>query len=213
MKKTTHSWTKRVCYFLTYSFAYLMALILFRIRIKGRDRLPRTKNWLVVARHKSYWDPPLIGLAFGPTNVTHFIARRGLLKNPIFALPVKAFSTTINRDNFGKSDLKKMLTALKNEEIVCILPEGTTKGTSSPKKGAVKMAERTGRDFIPVKIKASTYPPRFPNLFPQIDVIIGHPFKIEDLKRESEIDQGTSTPEDEYETLSHKLMEKIDETE
>ncbi|MFW6422210.1 MAG: lysophospholipid acyltransferase family protein, partial [Candidatus Bipolaricaulota bacterium] len=150
---------RRVLYLFAYFPLYILCKIFFRLNVQGKENLPRSKQLLIVARHDSYWDPPLIGVAVGPGYTVHFIARKSLLNNPLLALPVKIFTTTISRDNFGKADLRKMLTALKEEETICILPEGTTRETRRPKRGAVKLAERTGKAFLPVNISSPHYPP------------------------------------------------------
>lgn len=200
---------------LGYILAYLpvrgLATILYRFQVKGRHHIPEDKNLLVVARHKSYLDPPLIGLAMGIKNMIHFIARKGLLNNPLFALPVKLFSTAINRDDFNKKDMKKILEALKRHETVCILPEGTTeKEAVDPKTGAIKFAERTGKKLLPIRFSGENFPPRFPNLFPKIVANIGRPFGIEEL--EKRFDEKVRSSENRYQKLSREMMKKIDNT-
>ena len=195
----------RTLYLLGYFLVLIAAKVLFRVQVEGRENVPAHSELIVVSTHRSYWDPPLIGIALGPKNQVHFVAREGLTKNPLFSLPVRLFSTIINRDNFGKSDLRK---ALREKRIVCILPEGTTQQVSKPKKGAVKLAEKTGHTFVPVKIEADPYPPRFPNLFPKIRLIIEKPFTVDDL--ETELPGGEDlSPEAYYDGLTRLLMEKL----
>ena len=108
----------RFSYIVIYLIARALATVLYRFQVKGSRNIPGDKNLLVVARHISYLDPPLIGLALGVNNMVHFIARKGLLRNPAFALPVKLFSTTINREDFGKEDLRKIINALDRKSVV-----------------------------------------------------------------------------------------------
>jgi len=212
MKKRFYRALIRYLYVLTYFLAYLLSLVFFRLDIKGRGNVPSEGKLLVVARHDSYWDPPLIGLAFGWYNRVQFIARRGLLRNPLFRFPVTFFATTIDRDNFGKSDLRKILETFKEERIVCILPEGTTKSGASPKRGAIRMAERTGNKFIPVKINFERKPSEFPFLLAPVELIIGRPFSLDQLKKEFEEQAEGSSGEGPGSNpeLSQFLMKKID---
>lgn len=204
---------------LSYSFILLIIYIavkfLFRLKVQGKENIPdNTDDLIIAATHVSYWDPPLIGITFGPSRQIHFIAREGLLKNPIFSFPVKAFSTTINRDNFGKKDLIKMMKAFKREGLICIFPEGTTSENVPPKSGTVRMAEKTGREFLPLKIEFERSPLDFPYLFAPARLVIGKPIDLEDLKessfREKNQKDGENSGTD-YQNLSFKLMERVHE--
>lgn len=199
---------KRSLYLLGYWVVYLVALIAFRIQIHGRDNIPEAEELLVISRHESYWDPPLIGLAMGPTNMVHFIARQSLVKNPLFAVPVRLFSTLINRDNFGKRDLRKLLKVLREKQMVCILPEGTTKPVNEPKKGALKLAEKMNKILLPVKLSGG-YPPRWPRICPRLHIHIGQPFTIQNLRDELE-QSGEVSPGNDYDKLSRLMMDRID---
>lgn len=206
---------KHFAYLLILLILYVAAKLLFNLNVEGKENIPEDTDRLVItASHTSYWDPPFIGLVFGPTRQVHFIARKGLLENPIFKFPVQWFSTTIDRDNFGKSDLRKMLTAFREEGLLCIFPEGTTSEEAPPKSGTVKLAEKTDREFLPLKIEIERSPLQYPFLFAPARLIIGKPFDFEDLKNFSSKagDYGSAEEEsrdDSYQSLTGKLMEIV----
>jgi len=210
---------KEFIYRLVYVFILLVVLlavkIFFKLEVEGKSHIPEeTDNVLITSSHTSYWDPPLIGLIFGPIRQVHFIARKGLLSNPVFRFPVKWYSTTIDRDNFGKEDLKKMLSAFRKKGLLCIFPEGTTSKGSPPKSGTVRLAEKTNRVFLPVKIEVERSPLEYPFFSTPARLVIGRPLEFRELKqtaRESNRVKQGKDGEPDYQDLTLVLMERINE--
>src|SRR6056297_2058522 len=123
MKESIKEFIYRLIYVFILMVVLLAVKIFFKLEVEGKSNIPEeTDNVLITSSHTSYWDPPLIGLIFGPIRQVHFIARKRLLSNPVFRFPVKLYSTTIDRDNFGKEDLKKMLTAFRIKGLLCLFP-------------------------------------------------------------------------------------------
>ncbi|MFP3952659.1 MAG: lysophospholipid acyltransferase family protein [Candidatus Acetothermia bacterium] len=217
---------KKVFYRLGYDFIlmliYLITIFLFRLRVRGKENIPEDiKKVVIVSSHTTYWDPPLVGLIMGPTRQVHFIARKGLLRNPVFAVPVRTYSTTINRDNFGKEDLLKMLRVFQSDDLLCIFPEGTTQDGVEPKSGTVRLAEKSNRTFLPMKIELSRSPLQFPFLFAPVNVVIGKPITFPELKEmavekrarsgeEMTIGEGPNGGTN-YQRLARVLMEHIND--
>ncbi|MBS3739907.1 1-acyl-sn-glycerol-3-phosphate acyltransferase [Candidatus Bipolaricaulota bacterium] len=203
----------RLAYISVLLIIYIFAKLLFKLEVKGKENIPdKTDDLLIVSTHNSYWDPPLIGISFGPRYHIHFIARKGLLTNPLLSLPVKVFSTTIDRDNFGKEDLIKILKAFKRDGLICIFPEGTTSENAPPKSGTIRLAEKTNRKFLPLKIVIRRSPLEFPFFFTPAKLIIGKPINLAELK-ESSLDStrrsSNGQTDLDYQELSTRLMEKI----
>jgi len=189
--------------------ASLVIYPLFRLQVRGRKHL--RGGGILVARHRSYWDIPVVCVACGPLQRVHFIARRGLARNPIFAPFVLGFATVIDRDRFGPDDFKKMLRAARRYKLLGIFPEGTTRPGAEPKTGAVRLAEMFKKPLVPVNIvPQGPYPPRkFPPKFPKITVHIGKPFPVEELAKG--LPPGLAKPE-RYRFMAARLMETIDDT-
>jgi len=186
----------------------LIAKVLFRLRVKGREMVEQRSSYIAIARHRSYWDIPFLATALGWRNRVHFIARKGLLRHPIFNPLIKLYATAIDRERFSKTDLRQTLKALKQERLIGIFPEGTTRRRVDPKAGAIHFARLTGKKLLPVNIQANgPYPPRYPFRFPQVTITIGRPFAL------SELDDGTAkadTRAEHYRQLSRQLMERVD---
>lgn len=184
-------------------------MALFRPRVRGREMIDKKEGYIIVARHRSYWDIPLLAIAFGLRRRIHFIAREGLKKNPVFRPLLRLFSTTINRENFSKSDFRRVLTAIRSERLIGIFPEGTTRSSVAAKAGAIHFARLTKKMLLPVAIKADgPYPPSYPFRFPRITVSIGGAIAVADL--ESRIAHKDKKPAKQTSQLSQLLMERID---
>ncbi len=200
---------KDIIYGLLVILAATVIYPLFRLRVYGRANLK--EGGILVARHRSYWDIPLICVACGPRHRVNFIARRGLLRNPIFAPFVWGFATVIDRERFGPDDYKRTIRAARRSRILGIFPEGTTRPGARPRTGAVRLAELLRKPLIPVNIvPKGPYPPRkFPPCFPRIIIHIGRPLFLEELARD--LPEGIRRTE-RYRLLTHRLMEIIDST-
>jgi len=183
--------------------------VLFRFRVRGRENIPLQGGFLVVARHRSYWDIPLVAIALGGRHRIHFVARKTLLhENKFLAFFVRLFAITIDREHFQVEDMRKVLEAIKSGKIVGIFPEGTTQRPQRAHPGVIRFAERTGSEFVAVRLEArGPYPPKYPFRWPQITAYISAPFSLRDL----EFDLGEiSDRHERYQKLADLLMERID---
>ncbi len=187
----------------------LVVRVLFRLRVQGRANVKRDEGYIAVARHRSYWDIPLLAAAMGIRNRIHFISRKGLMKsNPLVQPLIRTFSTIIDRENFSRSDFRRMLEAVKVERLVAIFPEGTTRERADAKAGAVYFAGLCGKAIVPVNITPEgPYPPKYPFRFPRVTVSIGAPVTVEELGCET----GGSEPRShKLREMSDRLMERVD---
>lgn len=202
-----HIWLVERLRNLLYGFLVLLATPvvggLFRLSVRGK---PAARG-LVVAPHRSYWDIPILCVAFGPFRRIVFLARHGLLRNPAFAPFVWGFAVVIHREDFGTRDFRKTLRAAKRARYLGIFPEGTTRPGAQPKPGAVRFAELLDLPIIPVQlVPKGSYPPRPRWRFPKVEVLIGSPFTVGELGA----DLPPELPKAErYRFLSQRLMDRI----
>jgi len=181
---------------------------LFRLRVRGREHIPQ-RGFLLVARHRSYWDIPIVALALGGRHRIHFVARRTLLnENRLLAVLVRWLAIPIDREHFRLEDWRKVLEAIQSGKIVGVFPEGTTQKPQRAHPGVIRFAERTGSEFVAVRLEArGPYPPKYPFRWPQITAYISAPFSLRDL----EFDLGeTSDRHERYQKLADLLMDRID---
>jgi 1-acyl-sn-glycerol-3-phosphate acyltransferase len=188
----------------------LVALkMLFRIQVRGRENIEKNTGYIAVARHRSYWDAAVVAVGIGLFNRVHFIARKGLMRGfPLLQPIIRGFSTIIDRENFSKTDYRRMLEAMKRERLVGLFPEGTTRQQAGTKAGAIHFAALCGKRILPVNIVSiGPYPPKYPFRFPRLIVSIGESFAVSDLSVGA---NGALTKAEQYQRLNEQLMLRVD---
>lgn len=187
---------------------FLPAKVLFRLRVRGKGEIDPDEGYIVIARHRSYWDIPMLAMALGWRNRIHFIARKGLQKKPLFRPLLKLFTTVIDRDNFSKTDFRSILESFRRERLIGIFPEGTTKDVADTKAGAIHFARLTNKKLLPVNIAIrGPYPPRYPFAFPRMTISIGKAFSLSELEADLVCADGRAG---QNRLLSTRLMERVD---
>lgn len=114
-------------FLLTYSTAIASVLIRIRLRVNGKEKLPKGR-FLLVSNHRSKFDPILTWLAFGKYHIA-FISKPENFKVPVYGRIIrKCCFMAIDREN-PREALKTVNQAaklMKNDEVsVGVYPEGT----------------------------------------------------------------------------------------
>lgn len=172
--------------------------ISFRIKMLGKENIPKEGACIICSNHKSYFDPPML-VAFNKRHV-NMIAKKDLLKNPIMGWLCKTFGAfLVERDGKDIEAVKQSLKILKNGEILGIFPEGTRNGMQKGEKvknGAVLMAIKSGAPIIPAGIKGDY------KLFRKVTMTYGEPIYYD----KSKINQQDK---EEIDKLTEELMNTI----
>jgi 1-acyl-sn-glycerol-3-phosphate acyltransferase len=107
----------------------------------------------------------------------HYIAKREIEENPLFnflAKHVKAIK--VNRDGSDVRGMLDSLKCLKNNEKICIFPEGTRNKSDEEflpfKGGAAMLAIKAKAPIIPVLIY------KRPKFFQMAHIVVGDPFEF-----------------------------------
>ncbi len=129
------------------------------IRIGGTSKIPATGPVILVANHRSYFDPMVISMVVAKSGRTV----RSLGKKEVFDVPVVGSLATamggirVDRGTGSDEPLQLAAEALGAGEMVAIMPEGTIpRGLAffDPKLkgrwGAARLAQMTGATVIPV---------------------------------------------------------------
>jgi 1-acyl-sn-glycerol-3-phosphate acyltransferase len=132
--------------------ARLVSVLVFRLRIAGRENWPAAGGGLVCSNHQSFFDPPLVGLTCDRR--MNYLARDGLFRVPVLKQLIHFLDAIpIDREGGGLAGLKETLKRLKAGELVLIFPEGTRThdGEVAPlKPGFIAVARRSKVPLIPV---------------------------------------------------------------
>ncbi len=133
----------------------LFFMIFYSARYFGQDNIPPEGAVLIVEKHKSYFDPALIGA--GIYRHTNYLARKGLFKFKPFAKLIDSFDAIpLNNEGIGFEGMKETIKRLKNGEMVLMFPEGERcwDGKVAPfKSGFLTFALRGQASILPVAIE------------------------------------------------------------
>jgi 1-acyl-sn-glycerol-3-phosphate acyltransferase len=182
---------KRVGYNAIRAFARTVAVLVYGVRVIGRENWPSDGGGLVCANHQSMFDPALVGITC--QRRMNYLARDTLFRIPLLA-PLMRFldAIPIDREGMGLSGIKETLRRLKAAELVVIFPEGTRTrdGEMGPlKPGFISLARRSGVPLIPVGLDGAyqAWPrtARFPR-FGRIVVVIGEPISPQQVAAASD---------------------------
>ncbi len=152
------------------------------LEIQNKEKLPQNENYILVAPHRTWWDPLYLAVAARPKKFA-FMAKEELFKNPIIRfILVHANAFPINRQKPGPSAIKTPVKLLKNTDLSLIMfPSGSR--YSSDLKGGMTVIARMAK----VRIVPCVYqgPLTLGGLFLRKKVIIrfGDPIDISDVKK------------------------------
>lgn len=152
------------------------------LEIQNKEKLPQDENYILVAPHRTWWDPLYLAVAARPKKFA-FMAKEELFKNPIIRfILVHANAFPVNRQKPGPSAIKTPVKLLKNTDLSLIMfPSGSR--YSSDLKGGMTVIARMAK----VRIVPCVYqgPLTLGGLFLRKKVIIrfGDPIDISDVKK------------------------------
>lgn len=152
------------------------------LEIQNKEKLPQNENYILVAPHRTWWDPLYLAVAARPKKFA-FMAKEELFKNPIIRfILVHANAFPVNRQKPGPSAIKTPVKLLKSTDLSLIMfPSGSR--YSSELKGGMTVIARMAK----VRIVPCVYqgPLTLGGLFLRKKVIVrfGDPIDISDVKK------------------------------
>jgi len=196
-------------YYISRYLVYAFCKMYFRLSITYHPSIDWDKNYLVVANHASFLDPPLLGV--GMKKGVHFLAKYELSKVPIWGkLMVRKFGTVPVRR--GKGDiqaLKSIISLLKGGGNVAVFPEGTRTLDGKfrkPRPGIGMVAYQTQATILPVYIHNTFHAmPKSSNIPRPVKVSMhfGKPYRPSAYNKEKSKEL--------YQEIAEEMMEKIKE--
>ena len=158
---------------------YSIWLIVYRMKIVGKNNIPKNETLIFCGNHRSYFDPPAIILTNGRR--TRFIAKEELKSQFPMGYICWAFdSIYVKRDGKDIGSIKECIKTLKSGKCLGIFPEGTRNGMQKNdgkfKNGTSYLAMKTGAKIIPVGISGNG------KFFSKNTVTYGKPIDISNIK-------------------------------
>ena len=129
--------------------------LLFRLRVRGLEHLPREAGYVLAANHTSNFDPWPLGLPLWPRRFLRFMAKSELFFWPLGPLIAACGAFKVRR---GESDREAIETAeqlCREGYVVVMFPEGTRRTKGLRKKwearahsGAARIALGAGNELL-----------------------------------------------------------------
>lgn len=146
--KSAYKWAEKV-----------IKLLKINLKISGKELLNADSNYVYISNHLSLIDIPV--LTYGLNDNIRIIYKKELEKIPLFGLGMK-YSPFIPVSRDGGADAKKTLAsaidAIKENKSILVFAEGTRSKDGSLgefKRGAFLLAEKSGKQIVPVTIKGT----------------------------------------------------------
>ena len=181
------SWLRRAWHKIGQTFSVGILSILYRMKVYGKQNVPKAGSVLVVSNHQSYFDP-----MFCQTWIWrpfYFIPRDTLLQNTFWGRLIASFCVIpIRRGQADIAAMKTIIEFLRQGKAVCLYPEGTR--TADGRIGDIKpgfglMSRRSGAPVLPMVIDGvfECWPrtQKYPKLG-RVAVMYGTPFSAEKIK-------------------------------
>lgn len=134
---------------------YIYCKVVYRMKVVGKENIPKEGPVIICGNHTSFLDPPLIEVTCG--RYTRFLAKEELTKNKFLAFLGFIFDAIlVKRDSKEVTAIKESLKTLKNGDCLALFPEGTRNGLAKGEKvkdGVAFFAVRSGAKVIPCGIK------------------------------------------------------------
>ena len=162
-----------------------LLLLIFRVRVIGRENLPRSGGYVLAGNHISYADPVLLWCA--APRPTHFMAKSELWGNDVMGWGLDTFwAFPVDRGHADRTALGRAKAYLEAGEPVAVFPEGTRNfaGEAEAQGGAAFIALRSAVPLVPVGIAGTAgIKPKGARFmrFPRVTISVGSPVHSEDF--------------------------------
>jgi 1-acyl-sn-glycerol-3-phosphate acyltransferase len=176
---------KSPAYLLAGAFTALPVTLLFRLRVIGKENLPREGGYVLSANHLSNLDPWPLGLPLFPRRQLRFMAKAELFHSPLWPVLKFGGAFKVRRGEGDEAAIETAVQLARDGEVVAIFPEGTRRRKGLVKKfqprphtGAARVALEADVPLVPAAISGTD---RVLRLGP-LRVAYGEPVPLDDLK-------------------------------
>ncbi len=187
----------------------LLFKICFKIRVFGKENIPRGTPLIIASNHVSFADPVAIGAAC-PRKL-YFLAREDLFKPKLFGEFIKRLhAIPIIRGGRDVNALRAGIKLLSNNKVLVMFPEGTRSkdgNLKTPKFGIGLLANLSGAEVLPCYLKGTKEVLPYYGIFPRLkkaSVYFGKPIKFNPS-------EFRGSRRERYMQFAERVMERIAE--
>lgn len=200
-----------ITYFALRLWSRIFSILNFiRYQQIGRDNVDRKQSYIYTSNHTSFLDIP--GLTMGIPTQFRPLAKKELLKAPVFGLIVKVATVVVDRSNpeSRKESLKTLKKRIKSGISLLIFPEGTQNRTAQPLQpfydGAFRIAIETQTPVLPIVVVNAgklMHPSGLTVKPGKIKVVFGEPLSVENYR----MDQVKELKQKTYDIMEKMLAD------
>ncbi len=128
--------------------------IAYKTEVYGSENLPESGGYILASNHKSFFDPPLIGMTINKQ--LFFMAKEYLFNIKVLGAIIRKLGAFPVSKGNGEQAILTAIDVLNKGNILGIFPEGTRIKTDQLgrfKSGVIVIAAQTGADVIPVALR------------------------------------------------------------
>jgi len=143
-------------FYLGWLLSRLFFTLLYRVRVRGRENIPKEGPFILATNHISYFDPPLVGCVIKRS--VYFMAKEELFRHGMRLFFLAIHALPIRRGAVDRRALKMCADRLAQGFGLVIFPEGTRTKTGHmlpARPGLGMVAKTTGCPIVPGYISGS----------------------------------------------------------
>ena len=186
-----------ILWYVLRKLALVVYKILFFVKIEGIENIPKDGGGIICSNHISNFDGPLIVIA-APRKIC--ILSKAEAFKPVIGWFMKYMGCVpVKRDKKDIGTMKKSVDLIKENNLLCIFPEGTRNGLAKGQKlknGAAFLILATKAPIIPVGISGNFKP------FRKVTIKFGKPVYFDEFY------ENRKDP-DIYEKINEKILSNI----
>ncbi len=186
-----------IFWYILRKMSLLVYKVLFFVKIEGLENIPKDSGGIICSNHISNFDGPLIVTAV-PRKIC--ILTKAEAFKPVIGYFMKIMGCVpVKRDKKDIGTIKKSVDLIKNNELVCLFPEGTRNGLAKGQKlrnGAAFLILAAKAPIIPVGISGNFKP------FRKVTIRFGKPVYFDEFYKNKK-------DPDVYDKINEKMLLNI----
>ena len=196
-----------VAFYLLAKVVHLLAIVLFRLKARGKEHLPRDFPYLICSNHLSFLDAFFLvaPLPYRIIKRIFFLGYADYFNRPVLSFLGRLIKVIpLDADRHLRQALRLGAEGVSKGFVLCVFPEGerSIDGTLKPfRKGPAILAKEMGVPVVPTAI-VGTY-----EVWPRgVDKIRLHPVEV---RFGEQVDPPSNT--DSYDSYNERLFQAIDQ--